>query len=371
MNRITAVALAVLVATAALPATAVGAGASAASPSQQSDSSAYAGTHVAFDTASNAVTDYRVDGETVFENVSVASQSEYDSRTGLGATVGLDAVANLSGIGLEIAAQSNTRAEIATDGSASMAAHDSQRGILTVDAGDEAQYVEAALAANATAEAESDDRVVVDSGERTGAFVVVGDGTVAVNENGDVTADLKSDSKLVFRSYADGERDESAKAQERMIANGTATAEVYAEERDGERVADVATYGQDIAVNTSNEGQDRLEMTVERTQSEGTVVIASVSEAAIDGADIVYTDVWISMGQESQRHEKLAAFDGFQVNADLLAGTDAKVMHCLPAHRGEEVTDDVLESDRALVWDQAENRMHAQNALLVELLDGE
>ncbi|TKX57958.1 ornithine carbamoyltransferase [Halorubrum sp. SS7] len=94
-------------------------------------------------------------------------------------------------------------------------------------------------------------------------------------------------------------------------------------------------------------------------------------EAAVEGADVVYTDVWISMGQEDVRDEKLAAFDGFQVNADLLAGTDATVMHCLPAHRGEEVTDGVLESDRALVWDQAENRMHAQNALLVELLGGE
>jgi len=92
---------------------------------------------------------------------------------------------------------------------------------------------------------------------------------------------------------------------------------------------------------------------------------------AIEGADVVYTDVWISMGQEDERDEKLAAFDGFQVNADLLADTGAKVMHCLPAHRGEEITDDVLESDRALVWDQAENRMHAQNALLVELLGGE
>ncbi|RLM68164.1 ornithine carbamoyltransferase [Halorubrum sp. Atlit-8R] len=94
-------------------------------------------------------------------------------------------------------------------------------------------------------------------------------------------------------------------------------------------------------------------------------------EAAVEDADVVYTDVWISMGQEDVREEKLAAFDGFQVNADLLAGTDATVMHCLPAHRGEEITDDVLESDRALVWDQAENRMHAQNALLVELLGGE
>ena len=94
-------------------------------------------------------------------------------------------------------------------------------------------------------------------------------------------------------------------------------------------------------------------------------------DAAIENADVVYTDVWISMGQEDVRGEKLAAFDGFQVNAELLAGTDAKVMHCLPAHRGEEITDDVMESDRALVWDQAENRMHAQNALLVELLGGD
>jgi len=90
--------------------------------------------------------------------------------------------------------------------------------------------------------------------------------------------------------------------------------------------------------------------------------------AAVADADVVYTDVWVSMGEEHRRAEKLAAFDGFQVNEALLAGTDAKVMHCLPAHRGEEITDAVLESDRSLVWEQAENRLHAQKALLVELL---
>ncbi|MFC6989834.1 ornithine carbamoyltransferase [Haloplanus sp. GCM10025708] len=92
-------------------------------------------------------------------------------------------------------------------------------------------------------------------------------------------------------------------------------------------------------------------------------------DEAVAGVDVVYTDVWVSMGQEEQREEKLAAFEGYQVNADLLSDTDAKVMHCLPAHRGEEITDDVLESDRAIVWRQAENRLHAQNGLLVELLD--
>ncbi|KAB1187107.1 MULTISPECIES: ornithine carbamoyltransferase [Haloferax] len=92
-------------------------------------------------------------------------------------------------------------------------------------------------------------------------------------------------------------------------------------------------------------------------------------DEAIADADVVYTDVWISMGQESQRHEKLQAFEGFQLNEDFLADTDAKVMHCLPAHRGEEITGDVLEGDQSIVWDQAENRLHAQKGLIVELLD--
>ena len=91
-------------------------------------------------------------------------------------------------------------------------------------------------------------------------------------------------------------------------------------------------------------------------------------EAAIEGVDVIYTDVWVSMGQEDKREQKLAAFEGFQLNEELLAESDAKVMHCLPAHRGEEITDAILESDRSIVWDQAENRLHAQKALLVELL---
>ncbi len=102
----------------------------------------------------------------------------------------------------------------------------------------------------------------------------------------------------------------------------------------------------------------------------GAPELAESPEAAVADADVVYTDVFVSMGEEDEREEKLAAFDGYQVNADLLshASRETKVMHCLPAHRGEEITDEVIESDRAIVWEQAENRMHAQNGLLVELL---
>ncbi len=92
--------------------------------------------------------------------------------------------------------------------------------------------------------------------------------------------------------------------------------------------------------------------------------------AAVAGADAIYTDVWTSMGQESEKQQRLADFAEFQVNAALMdsARPEARFMHCLPAKRGEEVTDEVIESSNSVVFDQAENRLHAQKALLLMLL---
>lgn len=90
---------------------------------------------------------------------------------------------------------------------------------------------------------------------------------------------------------------------------------------------------------------------------------------AIQGAQIVYTDTWVSMGQEEEAQHRIAEFNGFQVNSELLAHVpEAKVMHCLPAHRGHEITDEVAESPNSVIFDQAENRLHFQRALLAELL---
>jgi ornithine carbamoyltransferase len=91
---------------------------------------------------------------------------------------------------------------------------------------------------------------------------------------------------------------------------------------------------------------------------------------AVSQADVIYTDVWTSMGQESERDKRLDRFAPYQVNAALLsrAPAHARVMHCLPAHRGEEVTDEVLDGKRSIVFQQAGNRMHAQKALLAWLL---
>jgi ornithine carbamoyltransferase len=92
--------------------------------------------------------------------------------------------------------------------------------------------------------------------------------------------------------------------------------------------------------------------------------------AAVRDADVIYTDTWTSMGQESESVARRRDFNGFQVNTALLtqAGTEAVVMHCLPAHRGEEITDDVIDGPRSIVLQQAENRLHAQKAVMIWLL---
>jgi ornithine carbamoyltransferase len=92
--------------------------------------------------------------------------------------------------------------------------------------------------------------------------------------------------------------------------------------------------------------------------------------AAVCSADIIYTDTWVSMGQENEKQKRIKAFAGFQINGELLesAPTDAKIMHCLPAYRGLEITDEVIESKKSIVFDQSENRLHFQRALLKKLL---
>ncbi len=93
---------------------------------------------------------------------------------------------------------------------------------------------------------------------------------------------------------------------------------------------------------------------------------------AAKGADFIYTDVWTSMGQEAEREKRLRDFQGYQVNMELLsyASKDVKVMHCLPAHRGEEITDEVIESEHSVVFQQAENRLHTEKALFLKLFNG-
>jgi ornithine carbamoyltransferase len=110
----------------------------------------------------------------------------------------------------------------------------------------------------------------------------------------------------------------------------------------------------------------------QRAQATGaSVMVTTDAEAAAAGADVLVTDTWTSMGQEDDGLDRVMPFRPFQVNSQLvgLADSEAVVLHCLPAHRGDEITDEVMDGPRSAVWDEAENRLHAQKALLVWLLE--
>jgi ornithine carbamoyltransferase len=136
-----------------------------------------------------------------------------------------------------------------------------------------------------------------------------------------------------------------------------------------------AQLGVSVAVATP-QGYEPSSAIVERAQGiarENGAAITIVREPreAVQGASAVYTDVWASMGQEDEAEERKSVFASYQVTSELMAESDRSdtiFMHCLPAHRGEEVTSDVIDGRRSVVFDQAENRLHAQKALILWLL---
>jgi ornithine carbamoyltransferase len=134
-----------------------------------------------------------------------------------------------------------------------------------------------------------------------------------------------------------------------------------------------ALSGVELAV-ASPEGYELDAHVVDRARNLGSAVeLGNDPYDAVRGADVVYTDVWTSMGQEDEREQRLRAFAGWTIDAALMAAASehAVFMHCLPAHRGEEVAAEVIDGPRSLVWQQAANRMHSARALLVDLLSGE
>ncbi|MBO8173173.1 MAG: ornithine carbamoyltransferase [Bacillaceae bacterium] len=135
-----------------------------------------------------------------------------------------------------------------------------------------------------------------------------------------------------------------------------------------------ATFGVDIYM-ASPEGYQPdpkvVELAKKRAEKYGSrVVITDDPKEAAQNADVIYTDVWASMGQEDEQEERAKTFAPFQVNAELvqLAKPDYVFMHCLPAHRGEEVTADVIDGDHSVVFDQSENRLHAQKAIMASIM---
>jgi len=134
-----------------------------------------------------------------------------------------------------------------------------------------------------------------------------------------------------------------------------------------------ALVGMNIRIASPNDYMPNQEIVAKAKQLAGNnseIIITNDAIAAVENAQVIYTDVWASMGQEDSADSRIPIFQPYQVNEKLVAygDRDSIVLHCLPAHRGEEITASVIEGKQSRVWDQAENRMHAQKALLASVL---
>jgi ornithine carbamoyltransferase len=121
------------------------------------------------------------------------------------------------------------------------------------------------------------------------------------------------------------------------------------------------------------EGYDPDPVILKRAQAKANVTVVRDPKQAAERADVVNTDVWASMGQEEEQAKRVQAFAGYTVDSALMsrASANAIFLHCLPAHRGEEVAADVIDGPRSRVWDEAENRLHIQKAIMAALIGGE
>jgi ornithine carbamoyltransferase len=146
--------------------------------------------------------------------------------------------------------------------------------------------------------------------------------------------------------------------------NNVATSLLFAATKVGMDIALASPEGYELGDDIVKLGQEFA------AQSGSKVELVRDPAAAVRGADVIYTDVWVSMGQEEETKRRLKDLRPYQVNAALVgqARPDVMVMHCLPAHRGQEITDDVADGPNSVLFDQAENRMHAQKAILALLM---
>ena len=334
----TVLVVSLLVASGALPT------GTAAATTQQSE--AYAGTHIEFETTSEAIANYSVNGNTVFESMKVQSQSGAESRGDVQAGVGLSAVTSITGAALSLESQTEASATVTAESGATMEAHDNSRGILVVRSDGESQYVTVNVSGSAETESESDQRVVVtNENGAEGTFIVVGDGEVTINDQGNVSANLESNGKLVFRSYSDG-RNEDDEQKEQLISEGKAAAEVYVmqkSEQGGELAADVVEYGEGTTVEVTQQTEGTVQMTADRSQQEGKIIITSVSEQAISSVEDLQVTVDGEAAAEASSYSDLEGAIGsdtskFLVRQQSSAQASADVLVAVNQFSTREIT---------------------------------
>ncbi|SFK99392.1 hypothetical protein SAMN04487950_1809 [Halogranum rubrum] len=248
------------------------------------ESTTYDGQHVQFSVDDTALIDYRVDGTTFFERIAVQSkqQAEQSGVVSVGADV--SSLGSLAGSGLSLGSTTDVETTVRADSGATLDVHDNTHGIVVFQSEQRTQYLQANLSETTEATYQGDATVLVEteSGPQASVFVV-GEGSVGVNDDGDLTATVGPDGYLVVRTYED-ERGTDDRNQEQLIADGVATGEVYLVQRGGETVVDTVAYGRNTTVEVTSQSADALDMTVDRAVESGTVILTSIPQGTLDGA---------------------------------------------------------------------------------------
>lgn len=264
-------------------------------------------THLSFKTTQDALVDYKVDGQTVFSSISVGSKSETESRSGGTIGVGMDlgSITNIVKSSVSIQSKTNTNAILTTESGAHIKAHDNTHGILVVTPGEDSQIASINVSSSTTVQKENNKKVIItkENGDQ-GIFLVVGDGQATVNNNGNITADLASNSKLVFRDY-NGKRDRQDKQKEQLITNQQAAAEVYIDHTNDQYRSDIVQYSDDTKIEVKKKTSGQINMTADRTQSQGKIILTSVSQQAIDATNQIDVIVDGELATQAQSYNEL------------------------------------------------------------------
>lgn len=291
-----------------------------AAASSHGGEKAYAGTHVEFDTSENAVTEFTVDGETVFDSLEVESRTEAEARgaAGVGVDVGagvggeggvdLSALSDVQGAAVaNVNVEARASANVGFDSGAEFEAHDNANGVAVLKSGDEEQLVEVEIAADAEAETADQSVVTFTSDGTESSLIVAGEGEAGINDEGDVAAHLETGTNAVVRAYGE-EKSEDDEQQERLIADGNVAAEVqFGEDREGEVAGDPADFLSGTDVDVDIDAGESVSLTVDRTESEGKVVMTTVTDAAVGTTEELNVEIDGEAAVEADSYSELEA----------------------------------------------------------------
>jgi len=306
---------------------------------------------VSFDASGNGIVDYTVDGATVFESAKVESRSDAEARgaTGVGVDIGvggeggidLSSVANLQGAAVaNVNAQASASANVEFESSAEFEAHDNGNGVAVLKSGGEEQILELGVSSSAETETAQESAVTFTTEDTESSLIVAGEGEVGTNEQGNVTAHLESGTNAVVRAYGE-EKTENEEQQERIIAEGKAAAEVQFTEEGGEVAGDSAEFLSDTEVETEVDSGNSVSLAVDRTESEGKVVMTTVNDAAVGTTESLSVNVDGEAAAEAESYSELEA--GIQQEPKYLvvdgeAESQAQVLVAVDSFSEREIT---------------------------------